>query len=61
MRYVPPVPQSHTVTAKGRPYEALPALETSAAIEFEFEPCSKFENGFLLFNEDFFPCITGQS
>ena len=49
MRYVPPVPQSHTVTAKGRPYEALPALETSAAIEFEFEPCSKFENGFLLF------------
>lgn len=61
MRYVPPVPQSHTVTAKGRPYEALPALETSAAIEFEFEPCSKFENGFLLFNEDFLPCGATQS
>ena len=50
MRYVSPVPQSHVVTAKRRPYVALPALETFTVIAFEFEKCPKFANVFLLFN-----------
>lgn len=49
MRYVLPVPQSHVVTAKRRPYVALPALETFTVIAFEFEKCPKFANVFLLF------------
>ena len=49
VRYVSPVPQSHVVTAKRRPYIALPALETFTVIAFEFEKCPKFANVFLLF------------
>ena len=61
MRYVSPVLQSHVVTAKRRPYTALSALETFTVIAFKFEKYPKFANVFLLFNEDFFPCSTGQS
>ena len=50
MRYVSPVPQSHVVTAKRRPYTAFPALETFTVIASEFEKCSKFANVFLLFD-----------
>ena len=49
MRYVSPVPQSHVVTAKRRPYTALSALEAFTVIAFEFERCLKFANVFLLF------------
>lgn len=49
VRYVSPVFQSHMVTAKRRPYVALPALETFTVIAFEFEKCPKFANVFLLF------------
>lgn len=55
MRYVLPVPQSHVVTAKRRPYVALPALETFTVIAFEFEKCPKFANVFLLFCRNRFP------
>ena len=54
MRYVEPLLQSHVVTAKRRPYVALPALETFTVIAFEFEICPKFANVFLLFDLEFF-------
>lgn len=62
VRYVSPVPQSHVVTAKRRPYIALPALETFTVIAFEFEKCPKFANVFLLFcNRNFLPIAPGST